>query len=217
MRLGCLLPLISIGLIIGGGQAVYTGFKNRKITEVTVDSLSGTKPEAKWLRITGGVLDTMNSAYPSSFGVGDAKSLYVPLVPKDTDSSESTIHVLVLTKDPALLEFTNQVKELEKTKANDATAGKFLIENMDKMHVSRPVEGLVKYGLDADDKKSRKIRALYSNLASDLIIIEEGEKPSLGMGIGMLLGGVVLGGILVSSAGKKNEAAAAGPPPPLPG
>jgi hypothetical protein len=205
MCLGCSLPLISIGPIIGGGQAVYTGFKNRKITEVTVDSLSGTKPDAKWLRITDGVLDTINSADPCSFGVGDAKSLYVPLVPKDTDSSESIIHVLVLTTDPALLDSSNKMKDLVKSNADDATAGEFLIENMEKMHVSRPVEGLVQYGFDGDDKKSRKIRALYSNLASGLIIIEEGRKPSQGLGIGMLLGGGVLGGILVMSSSKKKQ------------
>ena len=215
MRLGCILPLISLGLIIGGGQSIYTVFKNRKITEVTIESLVANKPDAEWLRIQGGVLDTMNSAYPSSFGVGKATSLYVPLVPQKTDSTQTQIHVLVLTKDQALLDFTNELKELEDSKTTKATAANTIMRNVDKLHVARPVEGVVQFGISGDDKKTRKIRKLYDNLAEDAIILEEGEKPSMGTGIAMLLGGLVLGVVLVASSGRKE--AAAGPvPPPLP-
>lgn len=212
MRLGCLLPVVSLVLIIGGGQSVYTGLKNRKITEVALDALVAKKPAADWLRVRGGVLDTMNSAYPSAFGTGKATSLYVPLVPPGTDSTKTRIHVLVLTKDQALLDFTNELREMEKSKADDATAAQAILRNIDKTHVARPVEGVVQFGIEADDRKTRKIRELYDNLADDAIILEEGAKPSTGKGIAMLLGGLVLGVLLVRSSARKGAAAA--PPPP---
>ena len=151
MRLGCILPLVSIALIIGGGQSVYTGLKNRKATEIGIDAFVANKPAAEWLRIQGGVLDTTNSAYPSAFGKGEATSIYVPLVPPGTDSSETTIHVLVQTKDPQLLEFTNQARKFDDSVTVKGAAEEFLLKNLDKLHVARPVEGLVQFGIDAND------------------------------------------------------------------
>lgn len=216
MRLGCLLPLVSIAFIIGGGQSVYTGIKNRKPTDITLEELIRSKPENEWLNVTGGVLDTMNSAYTSTLGVGDAKSIYVPLVPKDVDSSEGTIHMLVLTKDAELVGFTNEARKMEESKADDASAMEFILKNRAKMRVERPIMGLVQFGMTSNDKKTRKIRALYDNLAEDAIILEEGEKPSAGQGAIMLLAGLGLGGFLIMRAAKSPSAAAAGTPPPMP-
>jgi hypothetical protein len=216
MRLGCLLPLVSIALIIGGGQSVYTGLKNRKATAIGIDALIASKPAAEWLRVQGGVLDTMNSAYPSAFGVGEATSMYLPLVPPGTDSSEATIHVLVLTKDPQLLEFTNQARKFDEPTSPKGAAKEFLLKNLDKLHVARTVEGLVQFGIDANDKQTRKIRKLYSNLADDAIILEEGKTPSTGTGFGMLAAGLVLGGVLVASGRRKQSPAGGAMPPPMP-
>ena len=217
MRLGCLLPLVSVALIIGGGQSVYTGLKNLKPTEISIDSLIAKKPSAEWLHINGGVLDVMNSAYTSSFGVGDAKSIYIPLVQPRTDSTEGTIHILVITEDPELLDFTNGLRELEKTKGGPKGAEhEFLIKNLDKLKVGRAVKGLVKFGIEGNDKQTRKIRALYGNLADDAIILAEGEAPSTGRGIGMLAAGLALGGVLVISSGRKQASAESPTPPPLP-
>lgn len=206
--------MVSLAMIIGGAQSVYTAAKNRKPVEVGIDSLIAKKPDAKWLRITDGVLDTTNSSYVSGITGGDAKSIYVPLVPKDTDSEKSTIHVLVETQDKELLDFTNQSKNLERGTMSGKDAQEFILKNLSKLHVARNVEGLVKFGIDSGGKKERKIRGLYDNLASDAIILKEGEKPSMGFGVFMLLGGLGLGGVLVLGASKKNSPAT---PPPLPG
>lgn len=216
MRLGCLLPLVSIALIIGGGQSVYTGFKNRKITEIELASLMEKKPDTEWLRIQGGVLDTMNSVYPSRFGSKKATSMYVPLVLPDTDSSEGQIHALVLTKDQALLDFTNEIREMEESDIEEAELQMFILKNIDKIRVSRPVEGVVQFGIEADDKKSRKINDLYGNIADDAIIIEEGKKPSASEGVIMLTGGLILGGFLLRRSARRESQPAAGDPPPLP-
>lgn len=214
MRLGCLLPLVSLAMIIGGGQSVYTAVRNREPANVTIDSIVGKKPDAKWLKIPDAVLDTVNSSYVSGITGGDAKSIYVPLVPKDTDSTETTIHVLVETKDPELLGFSNEMKDLDKQNVSEEKATEFIMQNLSKLRVQRPVQGLVKFGIDSGGKKERKIRKLYNNLAPDAIILAEGEKPSMAVGAIMLLLGLGLGVILLLSGGKKAGPAAG--PPPLP-
>ena len=218
MRLGCLLPLVAIALIVGGGQGVYTGLKNRNLTELTIESIVATKPSNEWLKITGGTLDVMNSTYTSTFGKGAAKSIYVPLVPAKVDSAKETIHVLIKTKDADLLQFTNDVRKLEDSKGSDAVATAFFLKNMDKMKITKTVQGLVKFGIESDDKEIRKIRELYDNLASDVIVVEEGATPSTATGFAMLAGGLVLGVVLVVSSGKSKATPPAmpGAPPPLP-
>lgn len=217
MRLGCLLPLIAIALIIGGGQSAYTGLKNRKVTEIAIDKLISSKPKEDWLNISGGVLDTLNSVYPTGrFGAKKATSLYVPLVPPGTDSSKSQIHVLVLTKDPGLLDFTNQMQQMENSNVNETDATAFLIRNADRLHIKRPVMGLAQFGIEANDKKTRKVRELYSNLADDVIILEEGKKPDTFLGLGMLIGGLIMAGLLVKSWLRPAPAATTQAPPPLP-
>lgn len=216
MRFGCLLPLITIGLLVGGGQSVYTAVKNRKPTEIAIADLMARKPSAEWLNIGGGVLDTTNASYTSAFGAGEAKSIYVPLVPAGTDSTEGEIHVLVVTKDPELLKFTNEARKLDEGKASEAAAAEFLLKNLDQLQVARSVQGVVQFGIEADDKKTSKIRKLYGNLAKDLIVLEEGKSPSAGQGIVLLLAGLALGGFLMRSAARKGVPPAGASPPPLP-
>ena len=211
MRLGCLLPLVAIVLVIGGGQSVYTGLKNRKPTEIDIKDFIAKKPDNEWLIIKGGVLDTTNSAYTSGFASKEVQTIYVPLVPPDVDSSEELIHVLVLTKDPGLLDFTNQARKFEEEATLTGSAEKFLIENMNKLYVARPVEGLVQFGIEADDKKTRKVRKLYGNLAKDAVILEEGERPSAAKGAGMLIAGLVLGGIPPALGGPGGTTARSAP------
>jgi hypothetical protein len=207
-------------MIIGGGQNLYTSLANRSVTEVGIDSLIREPPTAKWLRITGGELDTRNSSYSSMLGAGAVTEMYVPLVPPGTDSEKATIHVLVLTKDAELLAFTNQARELEKNKATDEVMQAFILRNVDKLHPARTVEGLVKFGIESSSKDEDKMRELYSNLDPKVVLLEEGAKPSLGFGLAMFTGGLLLGGFLIGRARKKaSPGLPAGPPatpPPEP-
>lgn len=224
MRLGCLPPLITIALLYGGGQSLYTSFKNRQPTEVTLESLAAKKPDAEWLRIKGGTLDTMHAAYSSAFGVGKAQSVYIPLM-SSADSRGEPIQVLVLTKDPELVKFTNDMKELDKEGTSEAEVLKVMAANVEKLKVSRPVEGLVQFGIESSGKKEDKLRKLFPNLEEDAIILEEGKKPSATTGIVCLLGGLTLGAYLLLRSSRKpsegtpppsSDGGAGASPPPLP-
>lgn len=184
--------MVSIACVIGGGQSVYTALMNRKPTVVSITEVSAQKPGASWLRVEKGTLDVLNAAYTSAFGVSDAKSIFVPLVPDGVDSSEEKIHLLVQTSDPALVDLTNRMRDFEEKVDTKDAAMQFLVENASKLRVERTVEGLVKFGMESG-KEERKIRELYSNLAPDALILEEGAKPSAGLGAVMLVLGLVIG------------------------
>lgn len=184
--------MVSIACVFGGGQSVYTALMNRKPTVVGITEVAAKKPEASWLRVENGTLDVLNAAYTSAFGVADAKSIFVPLVPRDVDSADGTIHLLVETSDPALVALTNRMREFEKKVDTKDSAMRFLAENASKLRVERPVEGLVTFGIESG-KEERKIKELFSNLAPDAVILVEGEKPDAVFGAVMLVIGLVVG------------------------
>jgi hypothetical protein len=217
MRLGCLLPLISIAAIAGGGQTVYTYLSNRKPTTISIETAVKGEPKAKWLRIEGGELDVTHSSSSRTFGIGDATTLFVPLVPPGTKSKEGEIHVLIATKDAELLKFVNEMHDLDQSLSSNERLKEFALRNADKLHVAKSVEGLVKFGIESNSKQLRKLKGIYPNLASDAIIVEEGKRPDLGYGIIALIGGLVLGATLIRHSVQKSKAMPpVQAPPPLP-
>jgi hypothetical protein len=198
MNIKLLLPLASLAMMIGGGQSLYTALTNRAPTDVDVATAYKKSPDGKWLRLHQGVLHTMEAGYTSTLGVGDAHEIYVPLLPPGQDPDTGKIKILVKTSDPDLLAFTNEGRKLkENAKPEEVLA--FLAKNASKVQVRRDVEGLVQYGIDSGKKES-KIRRLFDNLDPDAFIIEEGGKPSMKQGAGILAGGLALGGFLIRRA-----------------
>lgn len=214
MRVGCFVPIVAIVMVIGGGQSVYTGLTNRKPLKVDMGSIAKSMPDAKWLEISGGEFDVVNAAYSSAFGVGKASSIHVPLVLPGEDSQESTIRVLVETDDATLVGLVNQMRDMEKGEIDEKAAMTFLLENSDKLRLSRPVRGLVKYGMESG-KQERKVKEMYDNLSADVILLKEGEKPDMMVGSLILVAGLVLSGFIVLK-GRGAPDPPQGTPPPLP-
>ena len=74
-----------------------------------------------------------------------------------------------------------------------------------------------KRALRAELRERRRITSgSQRERADDALILEEGEAPSTGKGVGLLAAGLVLGGILVASSGRKQAVAKGESPPPLP-
>lgn len=191
MRLGCLGIIITIGLLWGGGQQAYVGITNRAITEISIDEIIKEKPTAKWLRVTDGQLDLMNSVYEESVS-GEAKELYLPVISKEAADDDS-IHVIYHTKEP---EFFATFRKLEAiAKDENLSDGEMLMkiaELSDQLFQERDIEGIVEFGIDSDSGED-DARELFENLAADAIMIEAGEKPSLIAGLVMLGIGLAIG------------------------
>jgi len=218
MRLGCLLPIASAALLFAGGQGFYTVATNRKPVEISIQDFNKQPPGAKWLKVTGGELDTFNSVFPSRAGSKEAKEIYVPVVAPGEDSTKGTIRLLLLTKDPELVNFVNESNKIDDGTLTPDKAMEFAAKHADKIHPKRDVEGLVQFGIDDDSKKRDKMGKLYPNMDSDAIILKDGEKPDWGKSIIFLVIGLVLGLISVRGLFKKQDPAqpTQQPPPPMP-
>src|SRR3954468_19727115 len=76
MRLGCIPPLLAIGLLVGGGQGVYTWLSNREPKVMDIDEYLAKMPSDKWVRITGGTTDFADATFLSNRFSGQVTEVY---------------------------------------------------------------------------------------------------------------------------------------------
>jgi hypothetical protein len=109
MKLGCLLPILAIGLIAVGGQGLYVGATNRTPTLMTYQEFLQKKPSSGWIEVSDARLDLLSAIHESNRLTGTIKKVYIPVGPsaagKDggADAGDDKIHLLLLTKDEAIL------------------------------------------------------------------------------------------------------------------
>lgn len=210
MKAGCLLFILSIGLIWGGGQGTYTSLTNRTIHEYSIGEYLKTKPDDKWIRITGGVIDMGEMSYSSGRLAGKIKELYVPVVAPDA-KSDTPVHILFHTEDPKLLQTAETIRGLK----TETEALRFAVEHPELLSIPQTVEGLIEFGIDVREKELMKLKSLNPNLSKDFVILKHGEQPKFFFSFGLFLCGLLLLGWQFKAVfSKKSESPA--PPPPYP-
>ena len=206
MRLGCLLPALTLGCLLGGGQGMYTWVTNREPKVYDIDTYLSTNPTAKWVRITGGWVDFSAATY-KSFANTAPTELYLPV--RSTNSpAGAKIQVLVATRDPALLDAMDKTRNM--TAVN---ALRYLVEHQINPLVHRDVQGLLRYGIESDDKTMRKLKAVNNNLADDVVVLEEGKKPDFALSSALVCIGLLLAGWQIKRAARNSSQSP--PPPPI--
>ena len=204
MRITFFRILVTIALFWGGGQGLYTALFNLKPRDYSVGDYLKAKPSTKWLNLTGGFLDITGMSYTGSKLSGTIKEVYIPLVPAKTNE-ELPVHILVSSKDPALLELATQLRD-----AKDQLAVLKILMDKGGVYHERSVTGLIRFGIELKDKDAKKLRELNGNLSPDFVILAEGERPALGLSILMFLGGLTMVFFFVKGAAQKSV------PPALP-
>lgn len=197
MNFGCLLLILGLGLVIGGGQGVWTAVTNMKPTEMSCADYVKQKPKATWLKLTGCFLDMTDAAWRESGG--RIKEVYVPIKPAD-DKKAKQVHIMMATEDPSILDVASQLKNAKDEKSTIAV----LIKNRDKIFMTKDLEGMVRFGVDLDSKDRDKLAGLSQNLSPDFVILSDGQKPTFLMSGGMLVGGLVLLAVAGLSMMKKS-------------
>ena len=215
MRLGCLPWIIAIALIVGGGQSFYTGLTNRKLVEVGITDFDPAKNDSKWLKITGGELDIINASYEASKLTDIPKEVYVPLVAPGVDSTESPIQILFKTKDEEVIGLLKELKKADEETGGDPMKAiqAMVAIGKERLRPQRDIEGLVQFGIDSDSGED-KVRKLYDNLAENSVVIENGKKPSMMLGLLMLVVGLVIVGFLVKGMKTKEVSMPSAMPKP---
>lgn len=212
---GGLLGIIVVAALVwAGGQGVYTSLKNRQPLTLSYEEYDAERPDAEWISLTGTRLNFLNSAYTSGKYSDKVKEVYVAV--ESVNSTESKpAKVLLMSKDEGMIEsLQNLGARMQQVKsAEDLTPD---LRRM--LFQVRPVDGLVKFGIHADDKTRSKLSKLDLNLAADFVILEEGEKPQMGVSAGLLIVGLL--GAISMIHGTLKERRASGQvvssPPPLP-
>jgi hypothetical protein len=114
MKLGCLLPILSIGLIAVGGQGLYVGVTNRTPSVMTYQDFLQKKPSSGWIEVSDARLDLLSAVHESNRFTGTIKQVYIPVGPRAVSegggAGDDKIHLLLLTKDKEILK---TVKEME--------------------------------------------------------------------------------------------------------
>jgi hypothetical protein len=227
MKLGCLLPILAIGLIAIGAQGLFVGLTNRTPQVMTYQEFLQKKPSSGWIEISDAQLDLLSAIHESNRFTGTIKTVYVPIHSSTAGegAGDDTIHLLLLTKDEAILKTLKDlqaatggggglIKRLkrrveEKQKPDTATekpkgdagvesALRFMIENRDRVFITRPVRGLLQFGLDSRSRDRRKIRALNADIAPEFAVLEDGAEPQLAMSLFMVAGGLGLSAFLLA-------------------
>ena len=118
------------------------------------------------------------------------KKAFVPIISEDdllSDKDEKTL-LLVETTDPAILDTVRETRGI----TDDKAALKYLTDNKERVFPKRDVEGMLKTGLNEDTTTREELAKLDNSLAPNYVLLQEGKHPSLGLGIAMILGGLLL-------------------------
>jgi hypothetical protein len=196
MRKLCFLA--ALGLLWFGGSNVWHSLRH---AEPAVVALTTTNAESlpAHLTLTGiafSPLDTITSKRLST------QKVYLPVRARSADP-KSEFQVLVLTKDPAILNV------LHATNPSDLEVLKVYATMAARTEVTGMVDSMV------PDSEIKALRKALPLLARNAVVINEGEKPSLSLGLIWLVIGVGLLFVPALLQGK-DEPAAPPPPPPLP-
>jgi hypothetical protein len=248
MKLGCLLPILAIGLLAVGGQGLYVGAMNRTPTVMTYQEFLQKKPSSGWIEVSDARMDLVSAIHQSNRFTGTIKQVYIPVRSSAGDEvgSDDKIHLLLLTKDEAILKtlkemeaatgggggligrLKQRVEANQKGKAGTEPPAKdaaienalrFLIENGDKVVIKRPVRGLLQFGLDSESRDRRKIQGLNPDIAPDFAVLEDGAEPQLAASAFMVIAGLGLAGFLLfrgRKAGPATPSATGSPGEPSP-
>jgi hypothetical protein len=204
---GCLIILITIALLWSGGQEIYTSIKNQHPLEITCQNYLKTKPTAEWVKVTDARLDFLNCAVLKSRFVGTISEVFIPLRGAETKQGEP-IQLLVSSKNPEMITLVDTMcQALENAKS----PGDLKPEMLMKLTQTQNISGLVRFGINSDSKTVEKLGKLDLPLATDYVILNEGEAPSATKGLILFGLGLLLLGYQVRKALK-----APSPPPSAP-
>jgi hypothetical protein len=245
MKLGCILPILAIGLVAVGAQGLYVGLTNRKPSAMTYQEFLEKKPSSGWLEISDARLNLLSAIHESNRFTGTIKKVYIPVGSSAAGeragegAGDGKVHLLLLTKDEAILQtlkgleaatgggggligrLKNRVEANKKGEAGPQTVAadpavekalRFMVENRDKVMISRPVRGLIQSGLDSmSHGDRRKIQSMDPNIAEDFAVLEDGAQPQVAASFAMIIAGLALAGLLLFWSRRTKQSTPAAP------
>jgi len=185
---------LGLSLLYWGGQGVYVSIANSEPTQARC----GEHVDAEWVELTDCVYDLEHLVFRGYASV--PTELFIPLrAPGSAVDAPAT--VVLATKDEQLLDWINAEQIPHRVRERAA-----LTEQVTRrLEAPQRVRGLVQFGATLSDKRRDEISGLTGVLASDFIIVEEGEEPGVFGSIAQILGGLLCWAILIAMMGTKRK------------
>lgn len=189
-----------------GAQGLLTAVRNRKPTIVNARELRGGKPPADWLVLTNCKLHIAESAYKSVRSKYDAESAgriteaYVPIYPEGQNTDE-TCYAIMATSDANILAILEDLRGVK----SEAELSKFRARWGQQLTRKSDVEGMVRFGANAEPGERNKLANLKRNLSPSYFILTEGERPNIAISASLLGCGLILVAVLVFLQRNRQE------------
>ena len=206
MRCGILLVVVALALLVFGGQEVHDAYSFRHPVTMSSDEFTKSPPQSGWYHVTNCHLNVVEMLYmvkKSKYDTGDKpapgsetfSSIYIPIHYSEDSAvgneKSQDVSALVETSDEKILETAREINR--QGGVPEAEAAKWAKDHVDEWLLARDVTGMVKAGINSDSDTREKLSKVHGSLTPNFVIIEEGKKPSWGLSLGLMLGGVVVG------------------------
>lgn len=200
-RCGCALIVIAIALLVYGFQSVKDAAAFQKVKVMDCDAFVKNPPKDGWYQLKGCVLDVSDASVKTSQKhPDDIDEVYLPVYsvaqfarklaqPEGAPDTEK-VGLILATHDEGVVKTLRELNALPEDKKK---VEEWLEKNHDRVFVNRDLEGMVRAGIHEDSESREKIAGLTKNAAPNFVVMQDGDKPNMGMGILMLIGGVVIG------------------------
>jgi len=202
MRFGLLLVGGSIFLLILGGQGLYeaAASNSRQARQISYQDFVRQRPGIGWYKITGVDWSLIDAVYMREKKEGEADSegkigdtIYLPVHDATLGEDAAAKEKVVIVLETSRPEIHSAVVDLS-TASNEDQALQVMKNHKDVAFFQGPIEGTVKFGMDADSDTREKLAKLPdTNLDTNYVILKDGAKPNGWAALGEFLGGIVVG------------------------
>ncbi|MEK7619304.1 MAG: hypothetical protein AAB416_03670 [Patescibacteria group bacterium] len=176
---------ISIGILIAGGQGLYTALKGSTQRVMSCDQYIKERPKDIWVKLTDCEYSVLTALVKEKRGLDEA------LIPVwgANQKEEERAHIVLTSTD---IELVKQFKELMNAKTDDE-AKKVAEKNESAYFYQGPIEGTVSFGISSPSSKDKsKVESLSEVVDPDAVYIEKNQKPDAGYSAFLVLLGLAL-------------------------
>ena len=185
--IGLFLVLLGLTLLPISALELRDNMATKAPTPLAWAQFVADKPEAGWFKVSGAQLEVADALWVEDTRNGEMGNIYVPARAAGNESDEEKpIEMLVRVDDPKIAQTVRELQEIDK--GSDEAAMKYTLSHLEQLIVARPLVGTIAEGMDDVDSDDKNlIEKADITLASDFVILQEGEKPSLVARLIMLL------------------------------
>jgi len=169
------LLLVSIPLLVHGGEAVYVGARSRVQTRLACAEYGQARPSSDWVRLSDCEVDYVRAGYREAGG--RLTELLFPLRPAGTSPAFPAAIVLA-TREPGILAMAERAVGGGAVQRNQEVFTASMQQIVNTIRASRDIDGLVRAPLEAFRTRT-SITAIQAPLDDELVVLDLWARPRL--------------------------------------